>query len=287
MEEHTDSVIQNVENARIEAPIAVPIEPTPLPRGNGSFLVVRDGYQVKEIEGSRRGKRVHRFHDLGGFARWLDRHAMERERAEILVATDQVVAALDPADPDGDLVSCELPLHPSFAAWTNVLETGLDQITLHRLVLAEAETLGDSAVGFSAALLQVKLATAGEFDAQMDPLGYMRVTGGTNKQEATVKLPPQFVVTTPIIEGVGIAHGDGHDAPTYTPATYALDIFLQLKVVGEPGSKRAEFYLSCPRLEAHRRQARRDAAEYLQALLLDGFLVGLGEIKTESVREIG
>lgn len=279
----SEAVIQNIENGSIMAPMAVPVDPTEHPRGHGCFLVVRDGYKVHELDGPKRGKRGHVFDDVRSFALWLNRHATDQKRTEILVHNESIVAALDPQNPQGDRVVCMLPLHPSFLAWQSVFGRALDQISLHRLVLAEAETLGESAEGFSAALLQLQIATAGDFSAELDPLGYMKVAGGTSKQEATVKMPPRFAVNTPIIEGVGRKYEPTTD---FVECRYVLDVFLQLAVVGEAGAKRAQFTLSCPRLEIHRRQARRDAAAYLAALLESGFLVGLGEVKVDAVPRI-
>lgn len=288
MEQRIEQNVQNVENAIIEPGDAVPVDPRAHPRGHGAFLVVRDGYKVHEIEGQKRGKRCHVFDDVRSFALWLNRHASaERTQTEILVHKDSIVAALDPEDPHGDRVVCALPLHPSFLAWSNVFGRPLDQVNLHRLVIAEAEALGESAEGFSAALLQLQIATAGDFSAELDALGYMKVAGGTTRQEATVKLPPRFTVRTPIIEGVCSKYEPSEGEPYFIECRYALDVFLQLAVVGEAGSKRAQFTLSCPRLEIHQRQARRDAAAYLQALLDPEFLVGLGEVKIEAVPLIG
>lgn len=287
MTDTNESVIHNVESATFAAPIPVPaVIPVQRPCGHGSFVVVRDGYQVRELEGRKRGKRAHVFDDVRSFALWLNRHATDRKRTEILVHNESIVAALDPGDPQGDRVVCMLPLHPSFVAWQGVFGRMIDQISLHRLVLAEAETLGESAEGFSAALLQLQIATAGDFSAELDPLGYMKVAGGTTKQEATVKMPPRFSVTTPIIEGVCTKYVPTSGEPYYVERRYVLDVFLQLSVVGEAAAKKAQFALSCPRLEIHRRQARRDAAAYLQELLEDDFLVGLGEVKVDAVPRI-
>jgi hypothetical protein len=96
-------------------------------------------------------------------------------------------------------------------------------------------------------------------------------------------MPPRFAVNTPIIEGVSRTYEPTAGDPYFVECRYVLDVFLQLSVVGEAGAKRAQFTLSCPRLEIHRRQARRDAAAYLAALLEDGFLVGLGEVKVDAV----
>lgn len=283
---------ETVYTSKVELQQVLPSEPVPVaprehPNGHGEVLVIRDGYRVHVVEGRTCGKRAHAFDDLASFADWLNRHAADDANGcEILVGDELVKAALAPPDPHGDLVTCSLAEHPTFAAWEAAFGEDLPQAFMHRLVIANAESLGENAAAFGTALLQLRLATQGAFDAELSPLGYMKVVGGTNRQEATVQLPPAFTVTTPIFDGVHqvVPAVEGETrAGIGAEATYALEVFLTLKVVGEAADKRAVFRLDCPGLSRAKRQARRDAAAYLAALLDPGFLVGLGAVQLHTV----
>lgn len=262
---------------------AVPVAPADHPRGNGRFLVVRNGYEVREIDGPMRVRRRHEFHDVAGFAAWLNRHAKGREeKAEILVAETGVGAVLFGEDrtPDPDVVTCKLNLHPIYKAWRGSFGVVLEQEELHAFVVTQAEALGEQAAPFALALQQLKVATATDFNAELDPLGYLKVVGGTGRQEASVKLPPTFQVTLPVIEGVRTVDAEGELG---LEARYTLQVFLRAIISGDGPAKRAAFKLTCLELELVERRSRRDAAAYLQALLETGFLVGLGKVDIEDV----
>lgn len=282
MQSETDQIIHEVEFANIHPPEAVPLPPMPHPKGCGTVIVARDGYRIHELAGPNRGRRSHAFDDVASFARWLNRHA-DPKKTEILVdgSDESIVAALDPSDDLGDLVSCSLPRSPSFEAWSEAFQKSLDQAAFHRLVIANAETLGDAAEGFAAMLLQVRVATEGNAEAKIDPLGYQRIVGGSRREEAQVTLPPRFSVTTPIFDGIKAVWAPREISPA--ACVYPLDVFLTLSIVGELGDRRAVFALACPGRDAALRQARRDVANYLGALLLEGFEVGLGTLEIESV----
>lgn len=263
-------------------PDAVPVPPTEHPRGNGSFLVVREGYNVKALDGPLRVQRRHEFHDVAGFAAWLNRHAVGiEEETEILVDETGIGAVLFGLQrrPDPDLVTCKLDLHPIYKAWKVVFGNLLEQETLHEFVVTQAEALGEQAAPFALALQQLKIATASEFNAELDPLGYLKVVGGTGRQEASVRLPPAFSVTVPVIEGVRTVDGE----ELGPEARYTLQVFLRVMISGDGPAKRAAFKLSSLDLELVERRARRDAAAYLQALLNPGFLVGLGRVQLDDV----
>ena len=99
-------------------PLAVetPHQPTPElvlkphPCGWGEVAAIQfgtDQWELRTLEGPKRGQRCHAFTDTAGFCRWLCRHA-KPDVTEILTTSEKVIAALDPADPFGDVVNCEL-----------------------------------------------------------------------------------------------------------------------------------------------------------------------------------
>lgn len=264
------------------APLAT--EPRPHPSGSGDLLIVRDGYRVEHVRGRQQGKRGHVFHDLESLAAWLNRHASaEPTETEILMRSDGVVtAALQPSDPHGDVVIATLRPHPVYAAWAGVLGKALDQRAFQQHVRCYRDSLGEQAAALLSFLSQIDVTTGGNSTLKFGVMGDLQLTGVNRKAEMTVSLPSEITVRTPIFDGV--RNGTGGIEPA-AEVEYDLLLFLSVDLVGQE-EKRPVFTLTCPTLELVRRQAVRDAASYLDLLLNDGFLVGLGEIMLSSVPKI-
>lgn len=278
------SVIHKADNVEVYAGDPVPVDPTAHPRGHGAYLVVRDGYGVKEIDGPKRGKRLHTFHDLASLAEWLNRHATEKQRCEIVMnavmnGTDpkdlgRTIAHLDPQSADGDIVECQIAQHPVWLAWHAILGKQLDQVELAEHVRCYRASLGSEGSTLLAALQQIKVVAGGSNEVQVGALGEIRLLAGDRKTEASVTLPPELVVTTPIFDGVL----DG----TATEAEYVLRLFVGMRFEGE-AENRPVFRLTCPGLALVLRKALRDAHADLVTRLDREFLVGFGVPKVERV----
>lgn len=267
----------------------VPVEPTEHPRGHGRFLVVKDGYKIEEIGGATRGRRLHTFHDLASFAAWLNRHATERERCEIVMNAvmngadpknlGNTVAHLAPQSADGDRVECQIAQHPVWLAWFAILGKDLDQVKLAEHVRCYRDSLGAEGSVLLAALQQIKVVAGGSTEVQVGALGEIKLLAGDRRTEASVTLPPELLVTTPIFDGV-LARGASPDSPV--EAEYVLRLFVSMQFVEE----RPVFRLTCPGLAIVLRKALHDAHEDLVARLESGFLVGFGVPRVESIPRI-
>lgn len=265
---------------------AVPGGWIPHPRGHGRLAVVRDGYKVHEVDGKKRGKRGHTFHDLASFAAWLNRHATDHERCEIVMnavmnGTDpknlgNTVAHLAPQSVDGDRVECQIAQHPVWLAWFAILGKDLDQIKLAEHVRCYRDSLGTEGSVLLSALQQIKVVAGGSTEVQVGALGEIKLLAGDRRTEASVTLPPELLVRTPIFDGV-LARDATPDSPV--EAEYVLRLFVSMQFVEE----RPVFRLTCPGLAIVLRKALHDAHEDLVARLHPDFLVGFGVPKVDAV----
>ncbi len=256
------------------------LDPVPNPSGDGALVAVKSGYEIHYLDGARKARRTHVFDDLASFARWLNRHAADPEEVEVLVAEESVVASLQPCSVTGDQVECLMRKHPSFLAWEKAFTSVefLTQKEFQALVRANLETLGTMGEALLGQLASLQVAQGGDVQVDLDATGYTKFRGSNGKTEVSGKIPPEFVVGTPVIAGVSGVDDAG--MPGEQDREYDLPVFLNLSV-GDDYVPR--FALSCPKLPLIQAQARVDAAAFLSALLADGFEVGLGRFLTETV----
>lgn len=264
-----------------------PVELVPHPDGNRRVALVREGYAVQVLDGRKQNRRGHTFTDLASFAAWLNRHASP-PMAEILVGESAVRAALDPIDPNGDVVTCDLVQHPAFVAWAGILGRWMGQREIYGFArghlgdFEEAHANNGTSLGtygeiFVAELQKFEAVRDGRIETQIDARGTTVFQGSTEKLTINGKLPPGFTVHVPIFDGVQVQVPDGGE-PTgsrWTEATYALNLLLQIEFTED---KRPRFALVCPDLDVVKREAARDAVAWLTHCLADGFLVSLGAL---------
>ena len=279
-----DQIAKTVEEvARRLEPATVAPQLVADPSGKGQLALVRDGYTLKPIVGPTKMKRGHVFHDLESFAAWLSRHAgsstktghdIVTELVEVLVTMTQAQAALEPADPTGDFVTCVLTDHPSFAAWKGIFDKPLDQKTLHRFVRGNISAFDVGMPGdVFAGQLQLLNVTAGkDINAELDTKGFYKFTSSTGRAELQGNIASRFTINIPIFAGVRVP-------VTKSEILYPLDVLLSMDVDTDKGV--ITFVLSCPSLALALYQARLDAVAWLKSLLDEGFLVGLGELKLQ------
>jgi len=250
------------------------VESTAHPSGDGRSLVVKQGYEIKQITGRRRGRRKHAFDDMGGFADWLLRHVQEgggREACEILVDKDKIVASLTPRQRQSDEITCILVKDPTFEAWRAAFAIPeLSQRDFYQLVRAHGSVLVEREL-LLGMLTQIDVTVHSEGGEQLTAAGLQALIKRSRTTNASITIPPSFNLQTPIIDGL--------------ENTYDLEVFLTASVKEGPA---LVFKLDCPGLDLVQRQVRRDVAAHLEETLLSGggFLVGLGTLATEEVPEI-
>lgn len=263
---------------------AAPIEEAH-PSGDGKLLVVKHGFEVKHVPGERKAKRSHTFHDLGSFAAYLNRRAELPEDAtdvddvEILVSESSVVALLDPSDPHADLITCKLIHHPQFAAWHGIFGKRIAQRDLYLFIRGNLPSFHAPENGMDGGMIAAEVrklqvvSTSGS-DFQLDERGFYTVASATATTDMKGRIPCKFDIRVPIFQAIR----DENEVER----EYVLEVLLQMEPQGDQWS----FTLACPALPIVLHQARLDAVEYLKRILEPGFLVGLGEAKTEIVPDI-
>lgn len=250
--------------------LTVPSEPTPVlepleaPNGDGQHVAVATGYEIKHLPGREVGLRNHRFDDVRSFAAWLNRHATAPTQTEVLLSAEEVNAVLDPGSAAPEILHCKLKLHPIFEAWRAAFGLPLAQKAFHELARGFRHSLSEPEL-ILAALRVVKLAKTGELQSTIDETGATRLAVQSASAELTAKLPPEFVVTCPVYQGIVGTDGSARE--------YRLEVLLSLDLDGAGPL----FTLTCPSLELVKNDARQDVAAMLERELDAGFLVGLGE----------
>lgn len=274
--------LQGAAQGLIEAlgPATSKVELTRDPRGNGSLALIRQGYTLQKFDGPLSGRRLHNFDDVRSLAGWLHKHA-DAKRTEIAVGGEGAVvtAQLDPRDARGDVVSCRPPTphHPRLARWLDLFgQPYVSQRDLHRHIVAcledflpatgpNGEELGSFGTSLAQQLLRVQLTKGAAVTVELDELGYTRVAGSNRETAISAKLPPRFTVRVPFF-----LHG---------PPDAAYDLEVHLSVIEVNAG--VAFALDCPGLAVVRHQAVIDVATFLQELLGDAWLVGLGTLNSK------
>lgn len=269
----------------IQEPVVAP-DLVENPSGHGSVVAIRDGYKLERLPGRTKKARYHTFHDLESFANWLNRHALGNANAvEILAGEQTVVAALNPADVTGDLLTCQLTFHPQFDAWRQVFGKTLSQKDFHSFVRGNKKAFAAvGEAGFTSAdvllteLQKLNVVAGKELNAELDERGFYRFAGANQKANVGGSIPPEFKIVVPVFQGVNDAMKDDGSA-----CLYVIEILLSMNVDSDGG---VTFRLDCPSLPLTLHEARLDAVEWLRKLLQEGFLVGLGRIELRDVQLI-
>lgn len=262
-------------------PVIQPNLTTLLDGTSGGVVAIRDGYTLKQLPGKEKTARRHIFHDLGSFAAWLNRHAKNRaQQVEILMEDTKVIADLAPSDQHSDLVTCMLIPHPMIQAWDRVFGKGpMTQKEFHNFIrgnmeaFPEKEGKGNIGEVLASSLLRLSVTNAKDLTAEMDERGFYHLSGGSNKSTVSNAIPPRFSIEIPVYIGVC------DPSKPETELKYRIEILLSIGIQDTSVS----FYLSCPSLPLVYHQARLDARAWLEHLLDDEFLVGLGELQGEVV----
>lgn len=264
------SSIVHADVTHVHPPVPAPtLHPIPHPNGCGQFVAVKEGYTLKELEGPRVCRRLHTFRDIRRFADYLNRHAADRDRCEILVDESQVVAGLQPRSVIGDLVTCDLVKTPSFEAWDGAFDHRLSQKQLLALVRSEKKALSEAQRAMLlGALRTLEVMRGGEFKSEIDETGATRFAAATQRGQLTTQIPPEFEITVPVYEGI---ERQGQ------LATYTIEVFITVEI---PEKGAPLFVLEAPSLPTVKRTALREAAEWLQGQLHQPLLVALGTYKT-------
>lgn len=247
----------------------------PSPDGKNALGLVRAGYQAIPYPGRTEPRPAHWFHDLGDFAAYLNRHAKDRPRCDILVAPTEARAVFDHDDPQSPHIGCRLRWHPDYEAWMGVLGKPLDIAALHdhvRAVMPTFTALEDGEVPVGEMLLgqlsKLEVIKGGALKVSVAANGLIEFAGAEDKTTVTGRFPDRFTVVLPVYESILNRLNE--------PDTYTLEVLLSLKIVnGAP-----VFTFRAPRHEVVELDALRGAVAYLRGLLDESFLVGVGEARS-------
>jgi hypothetical protein len=247
------------------------------PNGRGGYIALsREGYTLHVMPGPQRQLRTHTFADLRSFAEFLNRHAT-RETTEILMNETTTKALLEPRDPLGCRVSCDMRFHPRFDRWKRLLGKAMTQREFLGLVIAARDDFGTIKTSkgepiategemFATNLMRLAINKEGSYQCDIDERGTIRFSAGTEKTTVQGQLPSRFTIHVPVFRGIEKALKAGLEEPLYP-----LEILLELDVEEKP-----MFTLVAPAIEMVVLDALMDAAEYLRSRLDKGFLVSLG-----------
>lgn len=241
--------------------------------GDGHVLV-REGYKVNRISNltppTKHGHRRHVFTDVDGFCRWLTRHA-DPVRTDVLFDGHQIVACLDPQDPEGEQVVCKVLEHPVMLAWREVCGPKLVQSTLREHLIAQRAstqrveglpTEEDVRVAdqLAAALLKLEVARQKDLAVEVDERGVVLFQGRNERTTVSGKLPAEVQILVPVWAELP------HDQ-------VELRVLLRLQVDDQAN---VTFRLSMPEYKLTRYEAALSMREHIEQLL-PGFVVALGE----------
>lgn len=251
-------------------------EPSPMtqtvgcPSGNGVLVTTREGYTVTRFDGPKESIESHSFDDIESLARWLIRYG-KPESAQVLFDQDEIVASLEPRTVNSRRVRCKLVPHPSFAAWLDATGRPLSQADFLELLRGHGAAFSqpNSAESLAGELLKIEVASGHKLNSEIDATGLQKFHGSDTKKEVSGKIPPSFKLYVPVVDGVRTAD----DAE----AAYMVDVLVTLSIK----ENRPQFKLSIPSLPLILRKSRRDAADFLERLLGDGFEVLLGKYSSE------
>ncbi len=276
-----------VETAPIHDP-APRLELVERPDMGGAAALVKTGpdtWEVVNFDGPQESVARHCFRSIRGFVRWLGRWADPKstqvfaDLASPLPGNHppSMTARLDPADPRGDLVVCEVPFDPGFRAW--VIATHgkrFDQRALFSLVRGHGQAIvgenaAESLLGTLAAL---RVVGTMNLESELAPNGRTIVSGMKGGIEVSRELPGEITLRTPVYAGVRWAIGD--EGPE---ADYALRAVLDVEV-GQNGLAVA---ITFPDLDRIMMQAGEDLVEHVELELGEGWLVCIGSERSEVV----
>jgi hypothetical protein len=227
------------------------------PDGMGSLAVIREGYRVVDYPPEQEGRCAHQFEDLKSFAEYISRHCGTKAgTVDIMVEECGVVAIIGTSHREPVTLYCSMVTEPAWDAWTGIFDRELSQRELQQHIRSWRETLGDHGALLTA-LAAIQVSTGQAMSSNIDTIGGTRLASAEGKQDVRVNIPPILRVNVPIHEAVDAAY----------------DLEVLVSITPTPLS----FTLSCPKLERHERQARRDFAGTLRGLLDDSFLVSIGK----------
>lgn len=258
------------------------LQPVELPNGEGLAALVKvdeHEWRVERFEGPKEGTARHAFRELGSFIRWLERSTPAPRRAQVFVEilsptkVPQVQARLDPGDPTGDRVTCDVPHSPAFRAW--VLSTAgkrLSQKGLFALVRGygwaiEGENQADSLLMTLAAL---RVIANQSLEVEIAPNGRTKVAGKRGEVTIDRELPGELSIRVPIFEGVTDA--------VAKVRTYGLRAILDVEAHPDEG---LSVGITFPDLEDVLSSAAIDLVEHVETSLGEGWVVCIGTEKTE------
>ncbi len=253
----------------------------------GAFVIHDQSTQCTALMSPQEAVSAHKFADVDSLAAWLLKHAKPGP-TEVLVAATEIRASPDPARAGRTGVSAKLHPHPRAQRWFDAFKKGLSQRDLFRLLIVAEEdfpqlTLADGSPAgsgnFAHEVRKLSVKRDSAFAAELDHRGFYKVRDESASTELSARVPSEFEIVVPLLQGIRDASDVVMDAPEPHGAlecTYTLRILLDIDM----SMAAPQFTLSAPGLELAQHEALRDAAAWLRHLLGDEWLVGLGDYRT-------
>ena len=264
------------------------LNPIDHPNGDGILLPIQnetDSWRIEHHKGPRDVRARHRFTSLKAFVEWMQRWTAIDMGAQVLAhlpydfKADDVVACVtgrvDPRDPGGDLVLCDLVFDPTFWAWLEPVRSGqrLSQGRLFEFLRANADVIEGESTGaaFTAAVASLRVTTDSDLTTEYAPNGMIKVAGVRGGTTLSQDLPGEVNILTPIYHGVTDEEGAAR--------AYSIRVLFDVKAGGDGIAVK----FSMPGLERVLVQANEDLVAHVQRELGGGFLVGAGIDAVEDV----
>lgn len=262
-----------------------------LPSGEGAVALVKTGedeWKVERFAGPTESVCRHTFRSLSTFVAWLRGCGADPSRAQVFADLrgplsrsngskwPHVVAKLEPGDPDGDRVVCEVAYSPAIRAWA--IETAgkrLSQKELFSLVRGYGKALygAHSADGLLGTLAALRVIGTSTLECELAANGRTLISGARGELRVTQELPGVVELDLPIYQGVEISGG--------IEAHYRLEGLLDVETTPQGLSVGISF----PALDETLALADADLIAHVQGELGEPWLVCLGSESAATVQK--
>ncbi len=230
------------------------------------YVFKRDGYTMQVLPAEQEGMSAHHFATVGDLASYLKRNFSDRAMStDIVIEEHQIMVYIDPTAEVPQIFKVELDWHPAWDAWKGLCRKHLTQMDVIQHCRAWRETMSDSEA-IMQALGSISIIGASKFTSMTDETGAIRLSSTEDSRDLSVKIPPTVRFECPVYDGIFDTENEPEEVG------YPCELLVSVDTSGSS----IEFEFSFPKLELVKRQARRDAGIYLQALLGDDWLVSVG-----------
>lgn len=214
--------------------------------------------------------RTHQFADPPSLCAWLKRHA-HADLAEVLVGSTSVAALTDGRAIDADRVEAVLLPHPRFERWAASLGKQITQKAFAQMLgIAEEDIFGGNGTKMKAEVAKASWSGKSETSQEIDGRGFVSMRAKSGTIVINCEFPPFLTIKVPRFIGVEV----GGVEPLYEVAVYVEIAAYDSGVC---------FTLTMPESAIIDLGARRDVVRCVQEQLGEGWVVGIGEARRETV----